>query len=1015
MKNNVRKLRYLSAIVILTGIIFTNFVLKKPDISAAISNETPNSKTDNLPVYFEENRGQFNEKVRFYTRGTNDYSLFLTATDAVYVLSSQESRVESRESVDSSNRKSKIKNQKSTAVYMTLAGANPNADFAGMEMLEHKTNYFKGAESDWRTNISNFRQVRANSIYEGIDMVWYGKPQGGVQYDFVIAPNANPNQIEWEIKGASDVELTAEGDLLIKTEYGEIRQQKPFSYQETNGVRQEIESRFVIEKSKICFELGNYDRSKSLTIDPSVNLSRPAFSTLMGGPINDQGNAIAVDNSGNVFVTGKVPSPTFPTTPGTFDTTHNGLDDVFVTKLNATGSALIYSTFIGGSDEDICFGIVLDSSGNAFLTGLTVDSTTDYPVTASAFDTTPNGGQDVFVTKLNATGSALIYSTLIGGSGEDTGSDIAIDSSGNAFLMGGTLSSNYPATTGAFDTSYNGSGDVFATKLNSTGSALIYSTFIGGSDFENGLGIAVDAAGNVFLTGNTYIAATPYPTTAGAFNTTHNGFDDVFVTKLNAAGSALIYSTFIGGNLSDRGIGIAIDSTGNAFVTGHTLDATTDYPTTAGASDTTHNGGEDVFVTKLNAAGSSLIYSTFLGGNGNDQGYGIAVDKFGNAFLLGFTDDAATDYPTTAGAFNTTHNGSIDVFLTKLNPAGSTLIYSSFIGGSGVDRGTGITLDSSGNAFLVGLTLDATTDFPTTPGAADTTHNGGADPFVTKFSGASNSFDFDGDGKTDFSIFRPASGQWWQLRSSDGGNGAVQFGNSSDKLVPVDFTGDGKTDTAIWRPSTGEWFVLRSEDFSFFAFPFGSNGDLPAPADYDGDGKADAAVFRPSTQTWFIHRTTNGGTDIIQFGVSGDKPVVADYDGDSKADIAIYRANGGVSEWWIRRSSTGNVFATQFGNSTDKAVQGDYTGDGKADIAVWQPASGNWLVLRSEDFSFYAFSFGTTGDVPVASDYDGDGRFDAGVFRPSNSTWFVQRSTAGTLIQTFGTSGDIPTPNAFVR
>ena len=275
-------------------------------------------------------------------------------------------------------------------------------------------------------------------------------------------------------------------------------------------------------------------------------------------------------------------------------------------------------------------------------------------------------------------------------------------------------------------------------------------------------------------------------------------------------------------------------------------------------------------------------------------------------------------------------------------------------------------------------------------------------------------FDFDGDNKTDISIFRPAPGEWWYLRSSDGGNRAFQFGAGTDKVVPADYTGDGKTDVAFWRPVSGQWFILRSEDSSFFAFPFGASGDVPVPADYDGDGKADAAVFRESSLTWFISKSS-GGTDIIGFGISGDKPVVSDYDGDGKADIAIFRPNGtNGAEWWIRRSANNSVFATQFGAATDKPVQGDYTGDGKTDIAFWQPSSGNWFILRSEDFSFYSFPFGTTNDVPVAGDYDGDSKFDAGVFRPSSLTWFVQRSTAGTLIQNFGIAGDLPLPSAFV-
>jgi len=272
-------------------------------------------------------------------------------------------------------------------------------------------------------------------------------------------------------------------------------------------------------------------------------------------------------------------------------------------------------------------------------------------------------------------------------------------------------------------------------------------------------------------------------------------------------------------------------------------------------------------------------------------------------------------------------------------------------------------------------------------------------------------FDYDGDDKTDLSIFRPGPGEWWYNRSSDGGNSALQFGTSSDRIVPADYTGDQKTDIAFWRPSTGQWFVLRSEDLTFYAAPFGSAGDRPVPADFDGDNKADFAVHRPSTNTWFISKST-GGTDILGFGIVGDQPTVGDFDGDGKADIAIFRP--GPGEWWVRRSSDGSVFALQFGAAADKPVQGYYTADNKSDIAFFRPSSGLWFVLRSEDFSFYSFPFGVSTDVPVPGDYDGDDRFDAAVFRPATNTWFVQRTTAGTLIQNFGIAGDLPTPNAYV-
>lgn len=276
-------------------------------------------------------------------------------------------------------------------------------------------------------------------------------------------------------------------------------------------------------------------------------------------------------------------------------------------------------------------------------------------------------------------------------------------------------------------------------------------------------------------------------------------------------------------------------------------------------------------------------------------------------------------------------------------------------------------------------------------------------------------FDYDGDNKTDISIWRSGPGEWWYQRSSDGGVPAAQFGATTDKIAPADFTGDGKTDLAFFRPSTGTWYVLRSEDLSFYGFPFGSSSDVPVPADYDGDGKADPAVFRPSSASWFILRSSNGGVTSLQFGIAGDKPVIADYDGDGKADIGIYRPNGGTGgEWWIQRSTAG-LFAATFGNSTDKTVAGDYTGDGKADCAFFRPSNGTWYVLRSEDQSFFGFPFGSSTDIPVPGDYDGDGKSDAAVFRPSGATWFINRSTAGVLIQNFGVSTDTPVPNTYVN
>jgi hypothetical protein len=355
---------------------------------------------------------------------------------------------------------------------------------------------------------------------------------------------------------------------------------------------------------------------------------------------------------------------------------------------------------------------------------------------------------------------------------------------------------------------------------------------------------------------------------------------------------------------------------------------------------------------------------------------------------------------------------------------GNTYRGNVFSGGVSVTGGSNSTIDNVENVFLpAGAPVG--TPISITVSAAALNGNGilgNADPTDQHFALVAYNFtqtapgpgapvDFDGDRKTDVSIFRPAGGEWWINRSSDNQTPAFQFGASTDQLVPADYTGDGKADVAVWRPSNGQLYVLRSEDSSFYAVPFGVNADIFVHGDYHGDHKADLAVFRPSAATWYISKSA-GGTDIIQFGISTDTPIPSDYDGDGKTDIAIFRPSGG--EWWINRS-TGGVTALQFGASTDKLVPGDYTGDLKADIAFWRPSSGSWFILRSQDSSFYSVPFGSTGDVPVPGDYDGDGKYDVAIFRPATATWYVDRTTAGILIRQFGLTTDTPLPSVFVR
>jgi hypothetical protein len=388
---------------------------------------------------------------------------------------------------------------------------------------------------------------------------------------------------------------------------------------------------------------------------------------------------------------------------------------------------LVYSTFLGAGGSDGAYSIAVDVEGNTYVTGST--DSADFPTTAGAHDGGFNSGYgDVFVTKLDADGGALVYSTFLGGSGNDSGPSIAVDAAGNAYVTGSTGSADFPTTAGALDQSHNGDDDVFVTKLNAAGSALTYSTFLGGGSGEAGHSIAVDGEGSVYVTGYTWAA--DFPTTAGALDQSRNGSMEAFVTKLNAAGSALTYSTFLGGGSVDAGYSIAVDGEGSAYVTG--VAYSTDFPTTAGALDQSHNGSMDAFVAKLNAAGSALTYSTFLGGGNGDYALSIAVDAPGNAYLTGKT--LSSDFPTTTGALDQSHNGDHDVFVTKLNSVGNSLVYSTFLGSSGSDEGLAVAVDAAGNAYVTGYTYS--TDFPTTTGALDQSFNGSMDAFVAKLNAA---------------------------------------------------------------------------------------------------------------------------------------------------------------------------------------------------------------------------------------------------------------------------------------
>jgi hypothetical protein len=676
------------------------------------SNVQIQSSYAKLPLSFIKNDGQVDKKVKFYERGSGHATFF--AQDGVHLsLGSSPRPAVSSEGLAQTDVQD-ASEAKQAHIKLVPLGANKHPEIVAEGMQEGKVDYFVGNDPmKWKTNIPTYQAVVYKEIYPGIDLKFYGNNRQ-MEYDIIVQPGADPSIVKFAYEGIEGLRVTADGDLEIGLSDGTILQKKPIIYQEINGKRVEVAGTFNVQPATnrhaksfaYGFEIASYDKAHLLLIDPIL-----VYSTYLGGESDDLGQGIAVDGSGNSYVVGYGNSLNFPTV-NPLQGPHGGTSwDVFVTKFNSAGNALIYSTFLGGSNNDIGSDIALDASGNAYLTGHT--DSTDFP-TASPLQAY-GGNTDAFVVKINSAGNALLYSTYFGGSNYDIGSDIALDASGNAHVTGSTNSSNFP-TANPLQAALGGSNDAFVANINSAGSAVVYSTYLGGSGDEEGRGIAVDASGNAYLTGRT--TSTNFPT-ANPLQPTFGGDYDAFVTKLNAAGSALIYSTYLGGSGYDVGNAIAVDGSGNAYITGQT--GSTNFPIANPLQRKPYSPryANDAFVTKLNSFGSALVYSTYLGGSYNDGANAIAVDGSGNAYVMGRTDfdptccpiPCCTGFPTVNRIPGTYGGGTQDAFVTKFNSSGSKFLYSTRLGGSRDEEGSGIAVDAVGNAYVTGETTS--TDFPT--------------------------------------------------------------------------------------------------------------------------------------------------------------------------------------------------------------------------------------------------------------------------------------------------------------
>ncbi len=652
-----------------------------------------------LPLAFEPNMGQADSSVDFLVHHGQAVTAFSSAGTITSVGDKQ--------------------------ITMSLDGAAAQV-FSGSDELSSKTNYFVGNDqSQWHSDIPNFGKLLAKNVYPGIDLAYYGT-NSQLEHDFIVAPGVDYRQIAFGFTGQDNLALDDDGNLVLKAGDDTLTLNAPVTYQTDTNSKHTIPSNFELHDGTVTIAVADtYDPAKPLVIDPVLSL---VYSTYLGGSgyetgsvIELDGNNIAVDPSGNTYIVGETSSSNFPTASPYQAALGGGDNDFYVAKFNPSGSALVYSTYIGGSGAENTPSIAVDISGDVYMTGGT--RSTNFPV-VGAFQASHAGGtDDAILLKLNAAGSALTYSTYFGGTGQDNGpgggTSVAVDSSGNAYITGSTSSSNLP-TLSPIQGSYSGGvNDAFIVKFNATGSALIYSTYLGGNSSDIGAEIAVDASGSAYVVGLT--SSSTFPTTA-PFQASSGGGFDAFVTKLNPAGSARVYSTYLGGSGDDRGFGIAIDSSGNAYIVGKT--SSSNFPTVS-PIQATYGGSGDAFVTKLNAVGSALTYSTFVGGSGDDEGYEIGLDSGNNAYITGYTD--SSNFPMSS-AYQASNAGGADAFVTKMNAAGSAYGYSTYLGGSGTDFGNSLAVRLDGDVYVTGST--ASTNFPTKSPFQASNAGGTNDAFV---------------------------------------------------------------------------------------------------------------------------------------------------------------------------------------------------------------------------------------------------------------------------------------------
>lgn len=923
--------------------------------------ETARKAYGNLPLSFEPNRGQTDRKVAFLARGPR-YSLFLSATEAFLSL---HTATEINESVR-----------------MQLVGANAATRLTGERQLEGKSNYLIGNDRHkWQSDIPTYASVRGQSVYPGIDVVYYGADQRRLEYDFVVSPGADPANVRLSFAGPQSLSIDADGSLRMQLQDSEVVQPAPVIYQESNGQRETVAGHYVLAgANEVTFAIGDYDHTRTLVIDPQI-----VYASYHGGSNEDQAEGVAVDKTGNTYVVGSTKSVDLPI-ESAFQSGANGGSDIFVVKINQTGADIVYSTYLGGSDGDFGRAIAVTSDGKACISGTTdnSDNGSNYPTTPGAYQ--GNGfflgdrGVDAVITVLTATGNNLFYSTFLGGGNDnDTSAGIAVDGANKVYVHGTTLSRDFP-TKRAFQ-DRNPTVATYIAKFDITKSgndSLIYSSFLGGNDDrEDAEAIAVTAAGVAFVTGTT--RSTDFPTRSASslppFQTNFGGGEeDIYLAKVSPGGE-LIYSTFFGGNGRDGSEGIAVDANERVYLTGFSLSSDTTFPL-KNAFDTTRSGNSDAFVAKFNADGTALFYSSFItGGDNNTQGEGIAIDQLGNAYVTGINSARARPFPEFNGFPATVPNGN--VFVVKIGPSDATgsnvpeVLYSDTLRGG---HPSGLVIDRRGSLYISSSLFGD--DGPiSTPAAFQQFYGGGeSDGFIIKITSSSSDT---------IGVWRPST-QQFLLRNSNSAGGpdiTIRFGNQGDLPVAGDWDGNGISDVGVFRPSTRQ-FLLRlpaaNGGEQVITINFGQAGDLPVAGDWNGDGIDTPGVFRPDRVGTFLLINSNANNSspapdqVFSFGRAGDLPLAGDWNADSIDSVGVFRPD--VAGAMLLANNPFNIadITFNFGEDGDLPIGGDWTATGQDIVGIFRPTLATmFLANEFENNADIIFLYEQSADLPIAGDWDG--------------------------------------------